>query len=74
MGDQIPKRFWEDNEWRMQNADKLREIYKGEWVAIVGKEVVAHGDSPVEVREKAERKTGFNHLSVDFVESGAHIY
>ena len=55
-----PKEFWEDMRWGQAHKSELMEKYKGEWVAIVNKKVVASGNNLGKVEEEAMKITRAN--------------
>ena len=69
-----PKEYFDDIEWAENNYPELQKKFRDKWVAIVGKKVVAAGDSIKRIREEARKKTGMKHIPVIFVESGSHVY
>jgi len=71
---QIPKEFWDDQEWGIEHHSDLVKKYKNRWVAIVNKRVVSAGKDLGRVEEEARKKTTKKHIPVVFVESGSHIY
>jgi len=68
-----PKEYFEDIEWAESNYSELQKEFRNKWVAIVGKKVVAFGDSIKRIREDARKKTGVKHIPILFVESGSNI-
>ena len=70
----IPKEFWEDMRWGQAHKSELMGKYRGEWVAIVNKKVVASGKNLSKVKEEAKKITKKELFPALFVESGAHIY
>ena len=72
--EKIPKEFWEDMRWGQAHKSELMGKYRGEWVAIVNKKVVASGKNLSKVKEEAMKITKKELFPALFVESGAHIY
>ncbi len=59
----------------MEHNTELQARFKDEWVAIVNKQVVAHGHDPAKLRREARKKTKVKEdILVDFIEGDAHIY
>ena len=69
-----PKKFWEDMRWGQSHESELMEKYRGKWVAIVNKKVVAAGTNLGKVKEDAMKTTKKDLFPTLFIESGAHIY
>jgi hypothetical protein len=42
--------------WIQKNRDFLWKNYAGQWIAVVGEELIAAGEDPKRVREEAESK------------------
>jgi len=49
------KKMDEDDKWITQHFEELVDKYGGKYVAVVSEQVVAVGDSPKEVDEKARQ-------------------
>jgi len=71
---QIPKEFWDDDEWAEKHYPELQKRFRDQWVAVANKKVITHGKNLAKVEEEARLKTGKRHISVTFVESGDHVY
>lgn len=71
---EIPRRFWDDQDWGLKHYAELVKKFPEMWVAIIGKKVVAHGESPRKVRQKVREKIGVENIPVLFIESGVHVY
>ncbi len=56
------RKFQENREYLEANRDRLKQQYPDQWIAILRREVLAHGDSPEEVirtvREAGEDMDG----------------
>lgn len=69
-----PKEYWEDEKWLNKNGTKLTKHYPNMWIAVVDKKVVAYGENPREVINKAKEIAGHEHFPIHFVERGMHVY
>lgn len=74
MAVEISKEFWEDVRWEEEHYAELQRQYKGNWVAIAGKRVVAYGKNLAKVEEEAKAITGRKEVYTTYIESGAAIY
>ena len=66
--------FWQDLRWGEQHHSDFLKEYKDQWVAIVGKKVVASGSNLADVKQKAQTKTGKINIPLLYVDCGEHIY
>ena len=71
---QPPKEYWEDRKWAYEHSMDLSRDYPNQWVAIVGKKVLAVGETIAEVRKAAEKRTGRKEYPVIFAERAMHVY
>jgi|Deesub1362A_J573_1020465.scaffolds.fasta_scaffold12588_2 hypothetical protein len=76
-----PQSYWDDLEWAREHSTELHRKYEDPdggivWLAIVNKEVVAHGPNLAEVERIAAERTGkpIKEIAIKFIESGAAIY
>jgi hypothetical protein len=69
-----PKEFWEDNKWANDNITEIVKQHPDQWVAVVGKKVVAAGKDPAEVERITVEKTGHKEFVMFFVEKGVYVY
>lgn len=72
----IEPAFWDDQEWGIQHYGELMDQYRNQWVAIVGKRVVSHGDDLSRVEKEASKKTGRakGQIPLMYVEAGNQIF
>mgnify|MGYP001123465886 CR=1 FL=1 len=70
----ISKEFWDDVKWEEEHYADLQRQYKGNWVAIAGKRVIAYGKYLDKVEEEARRITGRKEVYTTYIEAGAAIY
>ena len=68
------KRYYEDLQWMHENAAALVEAYPDEWVAVVDKQVVAHGKTIGATLKKAHKKGIRSNFVLDFIEGELYIY
>ncbi|MCK4615182.1 MAG: hypothetical protein KAU14_10295 [Thermoplasmata archaeon] len=70
----MPKRFWEDDRWANEHYSELTEEYPNQWIAVVGKKVVAYGKNLAEVEKEARKKTSEDYISLTFAEGDIHVW
>ena len=70
----VPRQFWDDQEWALENYQQLALEYPDEWVAIADKKVVSHGTDIAEMQRSTRSKTRRKHIPILFVEGSAHVY
>ena len=68
------KRYYEDLQWKRENAEALVKAYPDQWVAIANKQVVAHGKTIGETLKKARKKEVRPNFVLDFIEGELYIY
>lgn len=71
---QIPKEFWEDEDWAYDNYNELVEKYPDQWISIVDKNVVASGKKRAEVIELAKKIAGKRDFPTIFLEKRIRVY
>ena len=71
---EMPKEFWDDMDWTSQHYSELMQKYPNEWVAVVDGKIISHGKDLEKIIKEAKRKTGKEHIAVEFIECGGHIY
>lgn len=72
--EQMPLEFWEDKDWAFDNYERWMAEYPNQWIAVVGKEVVAAGKDVQEIKTIAREKTGRKYIPVIYVEGDIHVY
>ena len=70
----MPKEFWDDMDWVSKHYSDLVKKYPDKWIAVVNGKVVSSGQDLGKVLEEAKMKTGKEHIVVEFIECGGHIY
>lgn len=72
--EQMPPEFWEDKDWAFDNYEQWMAEYPDQWIAVVGKEVVAAGKDVQEIKTIARGKTGRKYIPVVYIEGDIHVY
>ena len=70
----IPQEFWEDVDWTRSHHTEFLKEYRGKWIVVVDKEIVAAGENLELVEVEAKKKTGRKYVFSMFVDGGEHIY
>ena len=70
----VPKYVLEDYRWADSHHTELAKRFPEQWIAIINKKVVAHGNRMDQVLAKAYRFTQRPDIAVHFVESRIHLY
>jgi hypothetical protein len=72
----VPQSYWDDLSWAREHSTELHQQFKGVWIAIVDKTVVAWGTNLARVEKEAAKKTGKRpeEIPVKFIERAAAIY
>ena len=70
----LSQKCLEDDQWADQHFTEIVKKYPNKWVAVVGKRVVASGDTIAEVKRIAKKKTGQQEFPILFAERGIHVY
>ncbi|MBI1927407.1 hypothetical protein HYR99_24605 [Candidatus Poribacteria bacterium] len=70
----VDKRYYEDLQWKHENAEALVKAYPDQWVAIADKQVVAHGKTRGATLKKARKKGVRANPVLDFIEGELYIY
>ena len=71
---EMPKDFWDDMDWTSENYSELMQKYPNEWVTVVNGKIISHGKDLEKIIKLAKRKTGKEHIVVESIEGGGHIY
>lgn len=69
-----PVEYWEDSKWAGEHFTEIVREYANQWVAIVGKKVVAAGKTIAEVEKMGTEKTGRDEFPIYFAEKGIRVY
>lgn len=69
-----PVEYWEDSKWAGEHFTEIVREYANQWVAIVGKKVVAAGKTIAEVEKVCTEKTGRDEFPIYFAEKGIRVY
>ena len=69
-----PAEYWEDSKWAGGHFTEIVREYANQWVAIVGKKVVAAGKTIAEVEKMGKEKTGRDEFPIYFAEKGIRVY
>ena len=72
--EQVPKQFWDDQEWALDNYAELSGEFPDQWIAVVDRRVVCHGKNIDELRRTARSKTRRKHIPILFVEGAVQVY
>ncbi len=70
----MPTRFWDDDRWANEHYWELTRKYPNQWIAVVNREVVAHGKNLAMVEKEARKKTSEDHISLTFAEGDIHVW
>lgn len=70
----LPRYLQDDYDWADTHFPELANQYPEEWVAVSGRQVIAHGAQPGEVSAEAYRLAGRPHVAFLFIERRLHLY
>ena len=66
--------YWNDSQWANAHLEEISREYPNQWVAIVGRKVVAAGLNLDTVISEAEEKTGHKEFPIYFAEGKLRVY